>query len=138
MTRPFRAALNAARCSGEGERPFLAALSFARCSALNGRPRFAAAVFSTASIDIFRPTCQADILARDSADRFWPMPLAAMQGVSVLAHVAELIRPDLAQNVYTNAVQLWSYPQLVLLFLGTLRVDLRRYDYRLGRWPLPR
>ena len=71
-----------------------------------------------------------------AADRFWPMLVAAMQGVSLLAHLGRLIAYDILQTVYLNAVQLWAYPQLVVLALGTARVDLRRRNIRAGWWPL--
>lgn len=75
-----------------------------------------------------------------STDRFWPMPVAAMQGVSILAHVAELYGRDLVPAVYMNAVQLWAYPELAVLLIGATRADFRNHGPftlrgRLGAWP---
>jgi hypothetical protein len=73
-----------------------------------------------------------------TADRFWPILVSAMQGVSLFAHFGRLVAQDILPQTYLNAVQLWAYPQLLLLLAGALRVDLRSRDRALGWWPFPR
>ncbi len=53
---------------------------------------------------------------------FWPMWLAAMQGLTVLAHLVAFM-PDLPASIYYNAAVLWSYPMLILLGLAVYRHD---------------
>lgn len=72
------------------------------------------------------------------SDRFWPLLIVAMQGVSLLAHLGKLMAYDIRQNTYLNSVQLWAYPQLLLLAIGTARVDLRAWQKRAGWWPMKR
>lgn len=48
------------------------------------------------------------------SNRFWPLWLAAIQGVSVLGHLAPLI-PNMQPATSYNAVALWSYPWWIIL-----------------------
>lgn len=58
--------------------------------------------------------------------KFWPLWVAAMQGVSAISHLSILFGPEVGSTVYGHAVQLWSYPMLILLLIGTRRTVLRR------------
>lgn len=46
--------------------------------------------------------------------KFWPLWLAAIQGVTVLAHAAPLM-PTISPFASSNAVSLWGYPMWVIL-----------------------
>ena len=52
--------------------------------------------------------------------KFWPMWVAAMQGVSLLSHLAPLL-PTVIPWTYGNAIALWSYPILILVGVATFR-----------------
>lgn len=60
-----------------------------------------------------------------TADRFWPVWMAAIQGVTVLSHLAFILKPVPLPVYYQNTVNLWSYPQVGLLAVATLRHRLR-------------
>jgi hypothetical protein len=61
-----------------------------------------------------------------TADRFWTLWLAAVQAMPVLSHLAMILKPVPLPEYYKNTVQLWSYPLVALLAVGTLRYQLRR------------
>lgn len=67
------------------------------------------------------------------ADRFWPLWMAAMQAVIVLLHLSMSLKAYTFPNYYKNTTQLWSYPQIALLFVGTLRHRLRMQPSRTER-----
>lgn len=48
------------------------------------------------------------------SNKFWPLWIAAIQGVSVLGHLAPLI-PNMQRATSYNAVALWSYPAWIIL-----------------------
>lgn len=52
-----------------------------------------------------------------SSKRFWPLWLASIQGVVVLAHAAPLI-PNMSPFAADRAVALWSWPQWIILAFG--------------------
>ena len=52
--------------------------------------------------------------------RFWPIWITACQGLGMVSHLA-VFAPHVIQWAYGNAVQLWSYPMLILLGVGTYR-----------------
>lgn len=58
------------------------------------------------------------------SNKFWPLWLAAIQGVTVLGHLAPLI-PNMLPSTSYNAVALWSYPSWILL-----AVAVRRHQHR--------
>lgn len=62
------------------------------------------------------------------ADRRWPMAIAALHGLSVAAHLAREVSPDMIRAVYKTVMVVWVYPQLALLAIGT-----RRHRTRLRR-----
>ena|SRR6478736_9657023 len=69
-----------------------------------------------------------------TADRFWPLWLAAMQVVIVLSHLAMILKPVPLPYYYRDTIQLWSYPQIAILAVGTLRHRLRTEPSPLERW----
>lgn len=55
------------------------------------------------------------------ADRFWPLWLAALQLLTVLAHGVKLIDSDVFRRAYAFLAVVWSYPMIFLLIVGTFR-----------------
>lgn len=64
-------------------------------------------------------------------DRYWPLWVAALQLLVVLAHVAKLAYPEMLQNGYGFVMAAWSYPQLLAIALGT-----RAYRSRMSSAPV--
>lgn len=59
------------------------------------------------------------------SDRFWPMWLAAIQGVTVLAHAAPLL-PHMSPFAVDRAVALWSWPQWIILAFGVRNYNVAK------------
>lgn len=55
------------------------------------------------------------------SDRFWPLWIAGLQLVGSTAHVLRLIEIDLPAWGYAIAARFWSYPILIILFIGAWR-----------------
>jgi len=49
-------------------------------------------------------------------EKFWPLWLTAMQGLTVLSHLAPYV-PHVLPWAYGNALAVWSYPMLIVLGL---------------------
>jgi hypothetical protein len=69
------------------------------------------------------------------SDRFWPLWVAGLQLTISLSHVLKAIQPDLVPIAYAAAERFWSYPTLIILFIGAWRQHQRRISER--REPLP-
>ncbi len=69
------------------------------------------------------------------SDRFWPLWVAGLQLTISLSHVLKAIQPDLVPIAYAAAERFWSYPTLIILFVGAWRQHQRRTSER-GE-PLP-
>jgi hypothetical protein len=52
-------------------------------------------------------------------DRYWPLWVAALQLLVVLAHLAKAADPEMLRNGYGFNMAFWSYPQLLAIALGT-------------------
>jgi hypothetical protein len=61
------------------------------------------------------------VLVAIRADRRWTMVVAALHGMSVAAHAARGVSPEMIRVVYKTIMVAWVYPQLALLLLGTWR-----------------
>jgi hypothetical protein len=59
------------------------------------------------------------------ADRYWTLWITAFQLIQVLAHLPEILVPQLLPEVYGLIISVWSYPMLLLLFAGTYRHQQR-------------
>lgn len=59
------------------------------------------------------------------SDRYWPIWIAALQLIGVLAHIARLADPSMMRTGYAFILALWSYPMLALIALGTWRQHRR-------------
>lgn len=68
--------------------------------------------------------CSLQFIALRS-DKFWPLWIAAVQGVTVLGHLAPLI-PNMQPSTSYNAVSLWSYPSWILLAFAVRNHSRRR------------
>lgn len=53
--------------------------------------------------------------------RFWPLWVAGLQLTTTMGHLLKSIDTDLFPKAYGAALQIWSYPILLLLFIGTWR-----------------
>jgi hypothetical protein len=62
------------------------------------------------------------------SDRFWPLWAAGLQLVDSMSHILKAIHADLLPNVYGAAERFWSYPILLILFVGAWRQHRRRHD----------
>lgn len=61
-----------------------------------------------------------------TSDRFWPLWAAGFQLVGSMAHVLKLIDVTFAPWGYAVAARFWSYPILLVLFIGAWRQHRRR------------
>jgi hypothetical protein len=59
------------------------------------------------------------------SDRFWPLWAAGLQLVDSMSHVLKAIDVDLLPKVYGAAERFWSYPILIILFVGAWRQHRR-------------
>jgi hypothetical protein len=59
------------------------------------------------------------------SDRFWPVWAAGLQLVDSMSHVMKAIDADLVPTVYGAAERFWSYPILLILFIGAWRQHRR-------------
>ena len=55
------------------------------------------------------------------ADRFWPLLVVSLQAIIIIAHLVKFANPDLIRRAYSMMIAVWSYPQLLLLVVGTVR-----------------
>ncbi len=67
------------------------------------------------------------------SDRFWPLWVAGLQLTTSLAHFLKALSPDLIPAAYGAAVRFWSYPILIILFVGAWRSQQRRNRHRDAR-----
>ena len=61
-----------------------------------------------------------------AADRFWPLPSAAFQALSCIAHFQKAIEPGSYTVGYQLLAEVSTYPTLLLLAAGTVRAHARR------------
>jgi hypothetical protein len=59
------------------------------------------------------------------SSRFWPLWVAGLQLTLSMAHLMKAIDFGLMPRAYAAAAVFWSYPILVIILIGTLRV--KRY-----------
>lgn len=59
------------------------------------------------------------------SDRFWPLWAAGFQLVGSMAHVLKMIDVTFAPWGYAVAARFWSYPILLVLFIGVWRQHRR-------------
>lgn len=66
------------------------------------------------------------------SDRFWPLWVAGLQLTTSVAHFLKAIDPNLIPQAYGLAVRFWSYPILVILFVGAWRSHRRTVAARVA------
>jgi len=59
------------------------------------------------------------------SDRFWPLWIAGLQLVDSMSHLMKAVDADLLPSVYGAAERFWSYPILLILFIGAWRQQHR-------------
>jgi len=59
------------------------------------------------------------------SDRFWPLWIAGLQLVDSSSHLMKAIDMSLVPRAYAAAERFWSYPMLLILFLGAWRSHRR-------------
>ena len=59
------------------------------------------------------------------SDRFWPLWVAGLQMVDSMSHVMKAVDAELLPTVYGAAERFWSYPILIILFVGAWRPHRR-------------
>lgn len=62
------------------------------------------------------------------SSRFWPLWVAGLQLTTIVGHGLKGFDTDLFPNAYAAAINLWSYPIVLILAIGTWR----RYRYAEG------
>jgi hypothetical protein len=55
------------------------------------------------------------------ANRFWPMLVVSLQAIIIIAHLVKFANPELIRRAYSMMIAMWTYPQLILLVIGTMR-----------------
>ena len=60
------------------------------------------------------------------SDRFWPLWVAGLQLTISMSHLLKAIQPDLLPLAYAAAERYWSYPTLIILFIGAWRQHKRK------------
>ena len=60
------------------------------------------------------------------SDRFWPLWVAGLQLTISKSHLLKAIQPDLLPLAYAAAERFWSYPTLIILFIGAWRQHKRK------------
>lgn len=57
--------------------------------------------------------------------RFWPLWVAGLQLTTILGHLMKMVESDLLPHAYAGALRFWSYPILVIVFIGAWRTHQR-------------
>ena len=86
--------------------------------------RYLGVEYSDLIIDSFVLAITVAIALR--SDRFWPLWVAGLQLTISMSHLLKWIQPDLLPLAYAAAERFWSYPTLVILFVGAWRQHRRR------------
>ena len=57
------------------------------------------------------------------SERFWPLWVSGLQLTSTVPHALKLVDPGLMPFAYAAAETIWSYPILIIIVVGTWRVQ---------------
>jgi len=60
------------------------------------------------------------------SDRFWPLWVAGLQLTMSMSHLFKALLPSLMPFAYAAAERFWSYPTLIIIFIGAWRQHRRR------------
>lgn len=55
------------------------------------------------------------------SSRFWPLWVAGLQMTTLIGHMLKGVQSELLPLAYGAALQFWSYPIVLILFIGTWR-----------------
>ena len=102
---------------------FIAATIASVLARTSGQERYFAVERSDLIIDTLVLAAMVAIALR--SDRFWPLWVAGLQLTISLSHVLKAIQPDLLPLAYAAAERFWSYPTLIILFIGAWRQHRR-------------
>ena len=64
------------------------------------------------------------------SDRFWPLWAAGLQLVDNMSHLMKAIDANMLPKVYGAAERFWSYPILLVLFIGAWRQRRRNCEHK--------
>jgi cytochrome bd-type quinol oxidase subunit 2 len=81
--------------------------------------RFSSVEIRIAAVDALMT--MALIILALKANRYWPMWMAATVAFGLVAHLAQVVAPDIMPKVYATAHAFSSYPTLLVLAVGTFR-----------------
>lgn len=59
------------------------------------------------------------------SDRFWPLWVAGLQLTMGMSHLFKALVPSLLPFAYAAAERFWSYPTLIIIFIGAWRQHQR-------------
>lgn len=62
------------------------------------------------------------------SDRFWPLWVAGLQLTTSMSHFLRAIDVHLIPQAYAAAERFWSYPILIVVFVGAWRAHRRRLE----------
>jgi len=60
------------------------------------------------------------------SQRFWPLWVAGLQLTITTSHLLKALQPGLMPLAYATAERFWSFPILIILFIGAWRQHQRR------------
>ena len=60
------------------------------------------------------------------SERFWPLWVAGLQLTTMMGHMLKAIDIDLLPRAYGAAMTFWAYPIVLVLAIGTWRVERYR------------
>ncbi len=60
------------------------------------------------------------------SERFWPLWVAGLQLTTMMGHMLKAIDLDLLPRAYAAAMAFWAYPIVLILAIGTWRVQRYR------------
>ena len=103
---------------------FIAASIVSVLARTTGQARYLGVEHSDLVIDILVLAALVAIALR--SDRFWPLWVAGLQLTISMSHVLKAIQPGLLPLAYAAAERFWSYPTLIILFIGAWRQHQRR------------
>ena len=103
---------------------FIAASIVSVLARTTGKARYLGVEHSDLVIDILVLAALVVIALR--SDRFWPLWVAGLQLTITMSHVLKAIKPSLMPLAYATAERFWSFPILIILFIGAWRQHQRR------------
>ena len=103
---------------------FIAASIVSVLARTTGQNRYLGVEHSDLVIDILVLIALVVIALR--SDRFWPLWVAGLQMTITMSHLLKAIQPSLMPLAYATAERFWSFPILIILFIGAWRQHQRR------------